>query len=55
MGTYDITKNTIKNANIFGSDLMIELFSSFTAGFFLSVTVCPFDVVRTRMMNQPVD
>jgi hypothetical protein len=29
--------------------------SAFTAGFFMTCTVCPVDVVRTRLMNQPPD
>ena len=55
MGTYDICKNGIRNANILGSGLVLEFVSAFTAGFFMTLTVCPFDVVRTRMMNQPAD
>lgn len=29
--------------------------SAFTAGFFMTITVTPFDMVRTRLMNQPKD
>jgi len=29
--------------------------SAFTAGFFMTITVSPFDIMRTRLMNQPVD
>ena len=29
--------------------------SAFTAGFFMTCTVAPFDIIRTRLMNQPVD
>lgn len=29
--------------------------AAFTAGFFMSCTVTPFDVVRTKLMNQPND
>ena len=29
--------------------------SAFSAGFFMTCTVAPFDMVRTRLMNQPND
>jgi hypothetical protein len=29
--------------------------SAFTAGFAMACTVSPFDIMRTRLMNQPVD
>jgi len=29
--------------------------SAFTAGFFMTCTVSPFDIMRTRLMNQPSD
>jgi len=29
--------------------------SAFTAGFFMTCTVSPFDIMRTRLMNQPAD
>jgi len=29
--------------------------SAFTAGFFMTCTVCIFDIIRTRLMNQPSD
>lgn len=27
--------------------------AAFTAGFFMTCTVSPFDIIRTRLMNQP--
>jgi hypothetical protein len=29
--------------------------AAFSAGFFMACTVSPFDMVRTRLMNQPPD
>jgi len=29
--------------------------SAFVAGFFMTVTVAPFDMMRTRLMNQPIE
>lgn len=29
--------------------------AAFTAGFFMACTVTPFDVLRTKLMNQPND
>jgi hypothetical protein len=37
------------------SSLLTTFFSATTAGFFMTVTVSPFDMIRTRLMNQPVD
>ena len=33
----------------------MQFLSAFTAGFFMACTVTPFDMVRTRIMNQPKD
>ena len=32
----------------------LQFMSAFTAGFFMTCTVAPFDIIRTRLMNQPV-
>jgi len=29
--------------------------SAFTSGFFMTCTVAPFDIIRTRLMNQPME
>lgn len=34
---------------------LTQFFSAVTAGFFMTCTVSPFDMVRTRLMNQPAD
>lgn len=56
MACYDTTKQWVASTGYFpkGSTLTI-LTSATIAGFFMTVTVAPFDMVRTRMMNQPVD
>ncbi len=33
--------------------LATDFVSAFSAGFFMAVTVTPFDMIRTRLMNQP--
>ena len=33
----------------------LQFMSAFTAGFFMTCTVSPFDIIRTRLMNQPSD
>jgi len=35
--------------------LQLQFMSAFTAGFFMTCTVSPFDMIRTRLMNQPTD
>lgn len=35
--------------------LQTQFFSAVAAGFFMTCTVSPFDMVRTRLMNQPAD
>ena len=33
----------------------LQFMSAFSAGFFMTCTVSPFDMLRTRLMNQPTD
>jgi solute carrier family 25 protein 14/30 len=50
LGTYDVVKTEIKKS--FKVDgLMLHFFSAFVAGFFMTLTVTPFDMIRTRLMN----
>lgn len=50
LGTYDVIKGTLKKkAGLDG--LPLHFFSAFTAGFFMTLTVTPFDMCRTRLMN----
>jgi solute carrier family 25 protein 14/30 len=50
LGTYDVIKTGLKTK--FGFEgLPLHFFSAFTAGFFMTLTVTPFDMIRTRLMN----
>ena len=41
---------------VLGNDGMpVQAVASFVAGFAIACTVAPFDMIRTRLMNQPVD
>jgi len=54
MACYDQSKNLIADkAGLTGVPLQAA--ASFVAGFFMTCTVAPFDICRTRLMNQPAD
>ena len=55
MGSYDICKTAVKNAGIAKDGLPLQFMAAFSSGFFMTCTVSPFDIIRTRLMNQPVD
>lgn len=56
MGVYDISKGyVVRTTGWERKDARTAFFSSFTAGFFMTTTVAPFDRIRTKIMNQPVD
>jgi hypothetical protein len=56
MGCYDISKGVISDATGWDRKDMKSKFSAATlAGFFMTVTVSPFDRIRTNLMNQPTD
>ena len=55
MGCYDICKHYVKDNFGFKDGMTLQFMAAFTAGFFMSVTVSPFDIIRTRLMNQPSD
>ena len=55
MACYDQIKGMIKASKVVPDGLMTQFFSAFGAGFFMACTVAPFDMVRTRLMNQPPD
>jgi len=55
MGCYDVVKTKVKDLGIFGEGLPLQFMSAFAAGFFMTCTVSPFDIIRTRLMNQPTD
>jgi len=52
MGCYDQIKTTIKQSGLISGKIMTQFLSAFGAGFFMAITVTPFDMVRTRLMNQ---
>lgn len=55
MACYDQIKYLIKKSGLIPDGIAISFFSAFGAGFFMATTVAPFDMVRTKLMNQPVD
>lgn len=56
MGVYDISKGyVVETTGWKRNSAKTAFFSSFLAGFFMTVTVSPFDRVRTALMNQPTD
>lgn len=54
MACYDQCKTTMKKAGV-PEGLGLQFMSAFSAGFFMTCTVSPFDIIRTRLMNQPSD
>jgi hypothetical protein len=56
MGCYDLTKGYITSITGWSrKDIRTAFCSSFVAGFFMTVTVAPWDMLRTKLMNQPTD
>jgi len=56
MACYDATKQWVASTGVFPKGSSVTILTSATiAGFFMTMTVAPFDMVRTRLMNQPVD
>jgi len=56
MGVYDITKGIVaENTGWSRKDVKTSFASAFVAGFFMTVTVAPADMLRTKLMNQPTD
>lgn len=56
MGCYDISKGYVASASGWGRKDPRTVFCSATlAGFFMTVTVAPWDMLRTKLMNQPTD
>lgn len=56
MGVYDQAKGYVVTATgLPKSSLVTQFLSAVTAGFFMTCTVAPFDMIRTRLMNQPAD
>mmetsp|Transcript_37443 Transcript_37443/g.50670 ORF Transcript_37443/g.50670 Transcript_37443/m.50670 type:complete len:291 (-) Transcript_37443:571-1443(-) len=57
MACYDVFKKKIKGSGIeiLREGLPLQFMSAFSAGFVMTCAVAPFDMIRTRLMNQPVD
>lgn len=55
MACYDQIKQTVVGMGFDAKGLHTQGMSAFGAGFFMACTVAPFDMVRTRLMNQPPD
>lgn len=55
MACYDQIKGMIVSSGVIPSGIPTQFCSAFGAGFFMATTVAPFDMVRTRLMNQPPD
>lgn len=56
LGIYDEAKGWVVSATGWSKKaLMTQFCSAVIAGFFMTCTVSPFDMVRTRLMNQPAD
>lgn len=56
MSCYDQMKGyVVQFTGLSKSHLMTQFLSAASAGFFMTCTVSPFDMVRTRLMNQPAD
>lgn len=56
MACYDTAKGVVVNTTGWSRQApQTTFFSAVAAGFFMTCTVSPFDMVRTRLMNQPAD
>lgn len=54
MGCYDQISSMINKTRLVPEGLATQFVSAFGAGFFMATTVAPFDMIRTQLMNQPV-
>lgn len=56
MGFYDMSKGWVTDLTGWPrKDLRTSFSAAFVAGFFMTCTVAPFDMLRTKLMNQPTD
>ena len=55
MACYDQIKAEILKSGIVPKGLATQFCAAFGAGFFMATTVAPFDMIRTKLMNQPPD
>merc|ERR1719410_2998747 len=56
MACYDQMKGlVVSTTGLPKSHLAVQFLAAASAGFFMTCTVSPFDMVRTRLINQPAD
>jgi hypothetical protein len=56
MACYDQAKGVVvQTTGLHKSSLVVQFLAAASAGFFMTCTVSPFDMIRTRLMNQPAD
>lgn len=55
MACYDQISIAVKKSGAVPAGIATQFISAFGAGFFMTCTVAPFDMVRTKLMNQPPD
>jgi len=56
LATYDQSKEWLVKSNLLGGDNLIsQSFAGLASGLAATITSCPADVVKTRMMNQAAD
>ena len=55
MACYDEISSAIKKSGVVPAGIATQFVSAFGAGFFMATTVAPFDMIRTKLMNQPHD
>jgi solute carrier family 25 uncoupling protein 27 len=55
LGFYDSSKQLISSSYGIQNKYLVQLLAGFVAGFWAAVLACPADVIKARVMNQPVD
>lgn len=55
MACYDQIKYKIKLSGTIKNEFAVQFCAAFGAGFFMAITVTPFDMIRTKLMNQPTN
>lgn len=55
LSTYDHIKHTLINLGLFKEGYVLHFISSMVTGVTMTFTTAPFDIARTRLMNQPYE
>lgn len=55
LASYDHIKHTLINSGIFHDGYMLHFVASLCAGVLMAIATAPFDIARTRLMNQSHD